>query len=203
MEAVHPLFTFTNNGWKLNYLIVSTYPGWVLNHLNKKTDEDGSISPSSSSRSRGKRKADGTSPETQSGPSPRKKAKHGRKKDAKDEAEEDIALDKDFASWDNLDEIGFAHEGQSISEIEALYPSRASTSTTTCATTPPPTLRQAVSTASRVPTTMAATNGATEPTMDSARATTPPPTSSQAISSLSTSSEVGSVVPKETNADPL
>ncbi|KAF8835520.1 hypothetical protein BDN67DRAFT_984566 [Paxillus ammoniavirescens] len=34
MEDTHPLFTFVNNGWKLNHLAVNTYSGWSRRHLD-------------------------------------------------------------------------------------------------------------------------------------------------------------------------
>ncbi|KIJ13586.1 hypothetical protein PAXINDRAFT_13547 [Paxillus involutus ATCC 200175] len=34
MEGTHPLFTFANNGWKLDHLAVNTYPSWSRRHLD-------------------------------------------------------------------------------------------------------------------------------------------------------------------------
>ena len=34
IEAAYPLFTFTNNGWKLEHLITTHYPSWARRHVN-------------------------------------------------------------------------------------------------------------------------------------------------------------------------
>ncbi|KAG1856502.1 hypothetical protein C8R48DRAFT_674922 [Suillus tomentosus] len=42
MKKTHPIFRLANNGWKLHYLAMSSYPSWRRNHVK---NVDSSVSP--------------------------------------------------------------------------------------------------------------------------------------------------------------
>jgi hypothetical protein len=41
MEKTHPIFRLANNGWKLHYLAMSSYPSWRRNHIENGASENG------------------------------------------------------------------------------------------------------------------------------------------------------------------
>jgi hypothetical protein len=41
MEKTHPIFRLANNGWKLHYLAMSSYPSWQRNHIENGASENG------------------------------------------------------------------------------------------------------------------------------------------------------------------
>lgn len=40
MEKTHPIFRLANNGWKLHYLTISSYPSWRRNHIENGVNEN-------------------------------------------------------------------------------------------------------------------------------------------------------------------